>query len=131
MPHGVISVFDVIKSIHVMAVVLSLLLFLARWIGGGLGWAWRELRWWRVFPHINDTLLLGAGLLMVMLLGGFQAWMLVKMVALLLYILLGWQALRASNAWVRAGLGLSALLIYAFIISVAITQHPWGMLGAL
>ncbi len=123
--------FVILKHVHMTAVALSLVLFLLRWIGGGAGWAWQEQRWWRVGPHINDTLLLGAGLGMVMLMGGFQPWIGVKVGALVLYIILGWQALRTTQQGQRAGWGISALLVYAFIISVAVTQHPWGMLGGL
>ncbi len=116
-----------IKLLHICSVSLSLCLFLARWWQQGQGQAWRQQLFWRLAPHINDSVLLLAAVLLVVLWGGLKTWMLSKIAALLLYILLGRQALRAKG---QASLlyGSAALCVFAFIVSVALTKNPGGFL---
>ncbi len=57
------------------------------------------------------------------------AWVQVKLVLLPLYVLLGLLALRyARKRPARAFWYVAALACYGFVISVALTQSPWGVL---
>lgn len=116
-----------IKYIHITSVVLSGSFFLLR----GL-WMMRESdllrrRWVKVLPHIIDTLLLGSALIMVFLSRQYpfvQPWLTAKVLALLVYIVLGSVALkrgrtRAMRRWAFA----AALATFAYIVAVALTRH--------
>lgn len=116
-----------IKYIHITSVVLSGSFFLLR----GL-WMMRESdllrrRWVKVLPHIIDTLLLGSALIMVFCSRQYpfvQPWLTAKVLALLVYIVLGSVALkrgrtRAVRRWAFA----AALATFAYIVAVALTRH--------
>lgn len=121
-------VYPLIKYIHMTAAVLSLGGFLLR------GW-WRRRAperlahpLTRTLPHINDTVLLGAGVSLAFLAGWsplVHAWLAVKIVALLLYVLLGATALRGPTPGVRRGAFVAAVIVFLYIVSVAITKQPW------
>ena len=110
-----------IKHLHITCVALSGLLFLYR---GLLTFSGRPLaRWLKIAPHIVDTLFLLAGISLAVMshqYPGEQNWLTAKLVGLVIYIGLGTVALkrRKPAAWV------AALLVYAWIIGVAITKSP-------
>jgi len=91
-----------------------------------------RLRLTRVLPHINDTVLLGSAIAMLVI---WEAnpfalgWLTAKIVALLAYIGLGMVAFRFGKTR-RARLvafGL-ALVTAGYIVSVAYTKSPLGPL---
>ncbi|MDE2441320.1 MAG: SirB2 family protein [Betaproteobacteria bacterium] len=117
-----------IKHLHVTCVLLSGLGFSLR------GW-WmlhesplRQHRLTRVLPHVVDTLLLGSALTMAWLSGQYpfvNGWLTAKLCGLLAYILLGVMALkRGRTKAIRTRYFGLALLVYAYIISVALTRNP-------
>lgn len=85
-------------------------------------------RWVKTLPHINDTLLFTTGLLMVIHFHWrpFEIpWLTAKLTALLAYIILGGIALRRGGPTaVRAMAWGAALLVLAYIFSVALTKQP-------
>lgn len=88
----------------------------------------------RVLPHIIDTLLLGSaiGMLLVWQADPLQLpWLIAKIVGLLLYIGLGMVALRLGKTRRQraAAFGL-ALLTAAYILAVAYSKSPLGMLAS-
>lgn len=122
-----------IKHVHVAAAGVSLMLFVLRG-------AWRALsperlaaRWVRVVPHVIDTVLLGSALWLAWQVGsGAAPWISAKVVALLLYIVLGSFALkRGRTPAVRAGAFFAALATFGYIVSVAFSKSPWGALARL
>ena len=117
-----------LKHLHVTCVVLS-----------GLGFTLRG--WWmltgsphlrgrlaRVVPHLVDTLLLGSALTMAWMSGQYpfaQGWLTAKLFGLLAYILCGTVALkRGRTPRVRGTFFIIALLVYAYIVGVALTRQP-------
>jgi uncharacterized membrane protein SirB2 len=132
--HAGRCVYPLIKYIHMTAAGLSLGGFLLR-------------VWWRrhaperladpltrTLPHINDTVLLGAGVTLAVHTGWSpltHAWLAVKIVALVLYILLGAMALRGPTAGVRRGAFVAAVIVFLYIVSVAVTKQPWWWLNTL
>jgi len=118
-----------LKYIHVTCVVLS-----------GCGFAlrsrWRlsaphklRRRWLRTLPHIIDSTLFFSGLSMIWLYRWWpqdQPWLLAKLIALLVYILLGALALRQGKRWQI----LAAMAIFAYIVTVALTRTPMPWLAA-
>ena len=125
--------YYLVKNLHVTCVVLSATGFLLRgsWMISGNPLLQHRLT--RVLPHIIDsTLLLSAITLAVMIEQyPFSAgWVTAKVVGLLAYILLGTLALkRGRTRQVRLVALAAAILVYAWIVSVALTKDIAGYLA--
>ena len=93
-----------------------------------------ERRLVRILPHVVDSLFLlsGIGLVLVLRLPVFsQPWLLVKLAAVVAYILLGMVALRRGRTLaVRAVSYVLALAMFAYIVGVALSKSPWSWLIA-
>ncbi|MBV1776673.1 SirB2 family protein [Burkholderiaceae bacterium DAT-1] len=107
---------------------ISISLFLLRVVLTLSGIQWRTSRLLRFAPHLVDSMLLGAAIYLACTSHQypFQSdWLTAKLCALLLYILLGKQALKAEQSRSRAMLfSLGALMSVAYIVSVALTRSP-------
>ncbi|TAN04996.1 MAG: regulator SirB [Rhodanobacteraceae bacterium] len=79
---------------------------------------------------VIDMTLLAAAVALTMIIHQYpfvQAWLTVKVILLVVYIVLGTFALkRGRTRAVRGGSFAAALAVYLFIISVAYTQNPLG-----
>lgn len=116
------------KYVHTATVALSVSLFLLRY-----GWLCvrsprRHQRWVRILPHLNDTLLLLSGVLLMIWTRDYPftlrgAWLTEKLFGVTIYIILGFLALgRGSRSHqIRWFAFLLALYI---IIKLATTQIP-------
>lgn len=119
--------------VHVSFVVLSLSFFV-----------WRGLRMWckipiqshmwrRKLPDVIDSLLLISGASLAYMLGfspWHDSWLLVKLLAILVYIGLGFMALRElGSLWMKRICFVLSLFIALYVIAVA--HHklilPWHM----
>ena len=84
----------------------------------------------RIAPHVIDTLLLVAAIVLTIMIGQYpfvNGWLTVKLLALFAYIGLGLVALRLGKTMaVRAVAFVAAILVFAFIVSVAMTHNPMG-----
>ena len=116
-----------IKHLHVTCAALSGSLFLLRGF-----WMLRDSpalqqRWVRIAPHVIDTLLLASALIMVYWSAQYpfaQNWLTAKVIALLAYITLGTIALkRGKTRAVRIGAFSGAVLVFAYIVGVALTRQ--------
>jgi uncharacterized membrane protein SirB2 len=120
-----------LRSVHMTCAVLSILGFFIRWI-----WMLRDSpllqkRVVKVVPHIVDTLLLLSAIMLVGIIGfgPNAAWLSAKIAGLIVYIVLGTFALkRGRTKGARAVFGLLAIIVFAFIASVARTHSPLGFL---
>lgn len=117
-----------IKILHLGCVVLSYSLFFLR----GL-WVLRaspimQQRWVKIAPHIIDTILLGSAITLAVLLGlsPFTApWLAAKIIALLLYIVLGSIALkRGKTRQTKLACWLAAQAVFFYIVLTAWTHDP-------
>jgi uncharacterized membrane protein SirB2 len=120
-----------LKLIHQSTAVLSIGGFVLR---GGLmlvGSGLLRRRWMRTWPHLIDTLLLVSGVWMALNLHFTPAnspWLTAKIVALLLYIGLGFVALRLGRTKGQRALAFAAALAcFGYIGLVALTRSvvPW------
>lgn len=124
-----------IRGIHIGAVVASGSLFALRALAQNL----LEARWpsalpVRVISWAVDTILLTAALMLMTIVRQFpfvDAWLTVKVVLLLAYIVIGWWAFRAGRKQVRIACSVAALLIFGFIITVARTHNPLGLFSTI
>lgn len=121
----------ILKTIHVSSVITSGLLFTLR---GILMWrrsAWLEHRVLRILPHLVDTILLASAIGLTLVLHQYpfvQAWLTVKVLLLVAYIVIGSYALkRGRSLRQRRVLFILALAIFLFIVSVARSHSPWGV----
>lgn len=112
-----------LKHFHITCAILSFSGFALR------GW-WRlrsperlRRRWVRTLPHLVDSALFFSGVYMLWLYRWWpqdQPWLVAKLTALVVYVLLGALALRRGQPWQVA----AALLVFAYIASVALTRSP-------
>lgn len=117
-----------IKLLHMSCAIASIVIFSGRtWLKlneSGL----LQQRWLKILPHCIDAALLGSAITMVVISQQYplqQAWLTAKVVALLIYIGLGFVVMRiARNQQQRMGAFVLALLTYAYIVSVAINKAP-------
>ncbi|HMO45789.1 MAG TPA: SirB2 family protein [Rubrivivax sp.] len=123
------------KLLHQGAVVVSVSGFALRGLASFAGAAWTRGRLARTLPHIVDTLLLTSALVMAWMLRltpGVAPWLTAKIAGLLLYIGLGMLALRPGRPLgVRLAAWLAALLVFGWIVSVALSKNPLGALRLL
>lgn len=123
------TLYGLIKAVHVGSVLVSFSLFFVRGLWMMHAPARLSLRWVRVMPHIVDTLLLGSALTLAVLSRQYpfvQPWLTAKVVALLAYILIGMFALRRGpSRATRIAAWCVALGVFAYIVGVALTRDPW------
>ncbi len=88
-----------------------------------------QQRWVKIVPHIIDTFLLVSAILLVVLTAQYPgpvAWINAKIVALIAYIILGTIALkRGPTMQIRVVAWVLALLVYAYIVVVALTRNSF------
>jgi uncharacterized membrane protein SirB2 len=124
--------YHTVKNLHVGAAAVSISLFIVR-IGWMMGSPQRlQHRWVKVAPHVIDTILLVSALWLAWQLGadGTRGWLTAKIVALLLYIMLATIALkRGKTRRVRIAAAAAALATFGYIVSVALTKSPLGLLS--
>lgn len=126
-----IEFYPDIKWAHICAVIASGALFTLRGAGVLAGARWPMWAPLRYLTYTVDTVLLTAALMLVTILHQYpfvQAWLTVKVLLLVVYIVLGTFALkRARTPRGRAWCYGAALAVFLFIVSVARAHHPLGI----
>jgi uncharacterized membrane protein SirB2 len=127
--------YATVKLIHISAVTVSFLGFAARGVGVLRGAAWVRHRLTRTLPHVIDTILLlsAFGMLWIIRLSPWALpWLRAKLVGLVVYIALGVLAFRSARAGKAGAVSLvawiGALVVFGYIVSVALTKSPRGVL---
>lgn len=125
-----------LKMVHISAVTVSFCGFVARGVGVLRGASWVKHRATRrVADSVDTVLLLSAiGMLAVIQVWPWELpWLRAKIVGLVVYIALGIVALRPARLGGRARLmqvrllcWVGAVLVFGYIVSVALTKSPWG-----
>jgi len=115
-----------IKLIHMSTAFISISLFMLRGF-----WVFRESsmmnkKWVKILPHVNDTVLLITAVFLVIGINQYpftNDWLTAKFIALFLYIVFGMFALkRAKNKKNKVAFFILALLIFSYIVGVALTR---------
>ena len=124
-----------LKLVHVGCVCISGALFVWR---GGLMLAESprlHRRWLRILPHVVDTMLLASAIGLVLMLHQYpfvHGWLTAKVLALVAYIVIGSVALkRGRTKRVRSVAFVVALLMFGYIVTVALAHDPRGLFSRL
>lgn len=127
-----IEFYPQIKLVHIFCVILSGSLFAIRgtlMLADSPSVNHLALRW---LSYAIDSSLLTAALMLVTILHQYpfvQVWLTVKVLLLIAYIVLGVFALRRGRTRsVRAVFLFAALAVYLFIVSIARSRDPIGIL---
>ena len=119
-----------LKSVHIAAVLASGGLFALRGLLVLSGRAWAMSAPLRYLSYSIDTVLLTAALMLATMLPGAvfaNGWLAVKLTLLVSYVLLGSFALkRGRSNRSRTLFFIAAVIVYAFMYSVARTHQPLG-----
>lgn len=124
----------ILKHVHLTFLVISFFLFFVR---GYLMIRQSPLsnhKGFLIAPHISNLILLGTGVALAVTLGlspGSTPWLLAKIVALVIYIGLGVLAFKHPLPQIRKVLWLVALVVFAFMVSVAKSKSPLGFFSYL
>lgn len=123
--------YVLVKYVHISSVVLSFSLFFLRGIWMLFTPQRLQIRWVRILPHIIDTVLLTSAVTLAIMSQQYplvESWLSAKVIALILYIALGMVALRPGrDRRVRIVAWISAMLVFAYIVGVAVTRSPIGL----
>lgn len=120
--------YAAIKFLHLGSVLLSYILFFLRGI-----WVLRasplmQQRWVRIAPHLIDTVLLASAITLAFMLGISPVtapWLAAKIIALLLYIVLGSFALkRGKTRRAKLAYWLAAQAVFFYIVLTAWAHDP-------
>lgn len=121
-----------LKHLHVICAVVSLSGFLVRGYWMLMRSPMLQRLWVRIAPHVVDTLLLLSGVVMAVMYRvspTAQPWLGVKLLALLVYIVLGCIALkRGRTRSVRGAALVASVAVFAYIVAVALTRDPLPVL---
>jgi len=122
-----------VKYVHVGAVIASFSLFFVRGLWMMAAPEKLAARWVRVVPHVIDTVLLASAIALAAMTAQYpfvQPWLTAKVLALLVYILLGTVAIRRGRTrQVRIVAWILALAVFGYMVAVARTRvpFPWGI----
>jgi uncharacterized membrane protein SirB2 len=120
--------YSTIRHIHMVCAAITIVLFALRWVLDLTNRGWRQWRWLRVAPHVNDSLLLTAAVALATLSHQYPwqlPWLGAKVTLLLVYIGLGTMALRTGlSTKTRLAWGLCALCAVFSIVAFA-TFRPF------
>ena len=118
-----------IKTIHIVCVVLSGTGFIVRGIGMIKESEWLDKKWVKIVPHIIDTALLISAIILAVQIEQYPVthdWLTAKVIGLLVYIGLGMVALRRGKTrQTRIIAGCLALLVFAYIVGVAVSRKAF------
>ncbi|MDL4913871.1 MAG: SirB2 family protein [Enterobacterales bacterium endosymbiont of Blomia tropicalis] len=123
--------YPLIKQLHLLTEAITITLFLLRFYWQRSGSAMLTRRWVRILPHVNDTLLLVSGVMLVMITHFYPfspqgSWLTEKLLGVIIYIALASVALSRRprtdrTRWIAFLIALIALVI---VIKLAVSKMP-------
>jgi uncharacterized membrane protein SirB2 len=120
-----------LRNLHIACAVISAALLVLRHVLSLRNVDWRKSRALRIMPHAVDSILLISAILLTIAIGQYpfvNSWLTVKVIALVAYIFLAMQALKAGRSQsARRAAFIAAAIVFAFIVTVARTHSPLGI----
>ena len=127
--------YEDIKVLHIACVALSGSLFVSRGFLMMVASVHANNKVLARSSYVIDSTLLIAAILLTVIIHQYplrQAWLTVKVALLVIYIFLGiWALRRGKTRRQRIACFIAAMLVYGFIISVAMTHDPRGLFSRL
>jgi len=124
-----------LKSIHLLSLTLSISLFVIRGVWMAVRPEHLARRWVRIVPHVIDTVLLSSAIGLMLVLRQYpfvNDWLTAKLLALITYIVLGSIALKyGATLRIRLIAFAAALVVFAYIVGVALNHHPLAWFAGL
>jgi uncharacterized membrane protein SirB2 len=124
--------YAIFKHVHVITAAASYALFVLRGIWMMRQSAQLQARWVKIVPHVIDTMLLASAIALAVMLRQYpfvSSWLTAKVVALVVYIVLGTIALkRGRSKPTRIVAWIAAQAVFLYIVSVALTRNPLPLL---
>lgn len=121
--------YSLLKYLHIFTINITFAFFIIRGYWVIINSPSLTQGWVKIFPHINDTILLIAAINMSYLHEWRlfnQSWLIAKLCAVIIYIVLGSIALRPGRPkLIRLFAWLMAMLIFLYIVVVAVSKDPW------
>jgi len=121
----------VIKLIHMSAAIISISLFMLRMYWVMTGSNIMKQKWVKIVPHINDTVLLTAAIILAVSIEQYpfvHGWLTAKILALLAYIIFGMFALKRAKTMLQKLVYFNlAVFTFAYIVMVALTRTVTGI----
>ena len=125
--------YALLKILHLCMAVLTISGFIVRGAWMLSGSVNLDCKLVRILPHIIDTvfLLSGIGLIVLLQLPIIGSpWLIAKLTALIVYIMLGTIALRRGKTMrVKAIAFILALLTFTYIVGVALSKSVWSWMA--
>ena len=122
-----------LKQAHIGFALISVSLFFVRGLWMMVDSPLRQRLLVKLLPHIVDTLLLASAILLVIQTQQYpweHGWLAAKIIALLVYIAIGLVAMRfGKTKEIRVSAWLLALLVFAYMYTVASTRDPLPFLS--
>ncbi|WP_088330818.1 SirB2 family protein [Lacimicrobium sp. SS2-24] len=120
--------YAMVKHLHLTVISISLALFILRFFWTLRGSAMLQKKWVKVLPHAVDTLLLITAAWLCVLISQYpfvDGWVTEKLLAVLLYVLMGLVALKLGRTLFIRWVGfVGALAWLVFAAKVAIMKQP-------
>lgn len=123
-----------LKHLHLTFVALAFIIFFVRGILLFINSTLLDKKLLKIAPHIINTIMLLSGIALAVHLGmspGDNSWLIAKIIGLVIFVAVGVAAFKVPNALARKILWVDAVIIFAYILSVAITKNPMGFFLAL
>ncbi|GGP73817.1 MULTISPECIES: SirB2 family protein [Shewanella] len=120
--------YTLIKNLHIMLALVSVALFTYRWLSSFCASAGMQSKFLKVLPHLNDTLLLLTGVVLIAILKMNvveQSWLIAKLIALVVYIGLGVLAIKCQHRGQKLLAGIAALLVFGYIVGASMSHAAW------
>ena len=125
-------IYASLKLVHVVLAFTSITGFVLRWVWKTGNSEISRNRWVNTLPHIIDTLFLLSGLWLAYTISQYpllNAWLTAKVDSLLPYRMLGGLAMSPRLRPIPRTLAfIAAVSVFSWIVSVALTKSPAGML---
>jgi uncharacterized membrane protein SirB2 len=126
-----IEYYLTLRHVHITCAILTITLFTFRGLLMLADSPWLESRVLKILPHVIDTALLTSALMLATAINQYPfgtGWLTAKVCLLVVYIVLGYYALKGGRTkTVRTVAFVAALLVVGFLVSVARAHNPLGI----
>lgn len=126
--------YAILKHSHLLIIAIAFLAFFLRGLLMMRSSPAANHKLFKILPHILYTLLIATGIALAVELHFSpmqQPWLLAKIIALVVYVVLGVLTFKHPKLAVRKFLWLLNLAVFAYIASVAMSKNPLGFFAAV